>query len=630
MQYTSFEFENFKGIGSARLDLAGVGSSARVFALVGLNESGKTTVLEAIDQLHAAVGPDGEVSPKRLAAYVPPDPFELIPIAERDNFNGAVTIRCGVTLSEADVDGLRKHLKDAASGFKLETISQSITLEDRYEFADSGHKRTRTVWTGLSATGYAKTSAKRTQIESESDKRWPHITSYLRSNLPAIWYFPNFLFEFPDRVYLDQHPGEEVRNRFYRTLFQDILDALDRGLSIERHVLARARSHKESDRRSLDQLLLLAGREVTTTVVQAWNEIFPDKLGSDKSVRIKLHVEEPPESGEEAEEPSQPRVYVEFWLEDRDGPFSIQERSLGFRWFFVYLLMTMYRGRRSGDPGDMLFLFDEPASNLHSTAQSALLKSFEDLSQQASVIYTTHSHHLINPEWLGTTYVVSNEGFDPNTMSAESVARQTDIRVEPYRTFASEHPNQAHYFQPILDVLDYWPSRLEMVPSVVMTEGQNDFYLLSYASTVLGLGDPLHFLPGGGAGSLERPIQLYLAWSRPFVVLLDSDKAGIDAAARYDEMFGPLASRRIVDLRDAAGDRTIRGVESLFSKEEKLLLQAVALGKQTGRYRKKDFARGVQEALVSRRKVTLSGETRKRLQGVLRELHQRLVSPPNS
>lgn len=49
MRYTFFEFENFKGIRKARLDLSPEDSAARVYTLVGLNESGKTTVLKAID-----------------------------------------------------------------------------------------------------------------------------------------------------------------------------------------------------------------------------------------------------------------------------------------------------------------------------------------------------------------------------------------------------------------------------------------------------------------------------------------------------------------------------------------------------------------------------------------------------
>lgn len=48
MRYTHFEIENFKGIASLRLDLDSAPLS-NIHTLVGLNESGKTTVLEAMD-----------------------------------------------------------------------------------------------------------------------------------------------------------------------------------------------------------------------------------------------------------------------------------------------------------------------------------------------------------------------------------------------------------------------------------------------------------------------------------------------------------------------------------------------------------------------------------------------------
>lgn len=44
MKYTRFSVQNFKGIKSAELRLEG----PRIVSIVGLNESGKTTLLEAI------------------------------------------------------------------------------------------------------------------------------------------------------------------------------------------------------------------------------------------------------------------------------------------------------------------------------------------------------------------------------------------------------------------------------------------------------------------------------------------------------------------------------------------------------------------------------------------------------
>jgi predicted ATP-dependent endonuclease of OLD family len=52
MRYKSFRIRNFKGIKDTTINLQGIGG-AGVFAFVGLNESGKTTVLEAHTQLFA-------------------------------------------------------------------------------------------------------------------------------------------------------------------------------------------------------------------------------------------------------------------------------------------------------------------------------------------------------------------------------------------------------------------------------------------------------------------------------------------------------------------------------------------------------------------------------------------------
>ena len=48
MKYTKFTIKKFKGIDKLELDLTKYPNS-KVFPLVGLNESGKTTILEAIN-----------------------------------------------------------------------------------------------------------------------------------------------------------------------------------------------------------------------------------------------------------------------------------------------------------------------------------------------------------------------------------------------------------------------------------------------------------------------------------------------------------------------------------------------------------------------------------------------------
>ena len=283
--------------------------------------------------------------------------------------------------------------------------------------------------------------------------------------MPGIWYFPNFLFDFPRRIYLDTKNSEDSKERFYRNLLTEILLSVDATATVERHIAKRITSDDPPDKTALNQLLLQLGRRITDDVFGSWNEIFQRPPSTKATFNAGVDTDD--------------CRYLELSIEDHDGYYYIDERSLGFRWFFVFSLITKYKRSSSDDSQGIVYLFDEPASNLHAGAQSQLLKSLDRLSENCAIIYTTHSHHLINPYWLENTYVVRNAGFDFDTAVADYTAKRTDIAIERYRSFANRHPDQTRYFQPILDVLDYRPSELEMV-TVVMVEGKNDFYTLAY------------------------------------------------------------------------------------------------------------------------------------------------------
>lgn len=352
------------------------------------------------------------------------------------------------------------------------------------------------------------------------------------------------------------------------------------------------------------------GRRITSDVFTAWDHIFRRPV-TDKRVVLDINADDP--GG----------TYIEFRIEDADGYFYVRDRSLGFRWFFVFLLLTKYRGLRSNSPGNLVYLFDEPASNLHASAQGQLLASLERLSETCVILYTTHSHHLINPDWLENTYVVRNRGIEIDGDVTDYNAQKTDIALERYRSFAAGHPDQSHYFQPILDMLDYQPSKLEMVTEVVMTEGKNDYYCLRYMhDVVLQLGLDLHLMPGGGAGSLDKLISIYLGWSKNFVVLLDSDRQGVAEKKRYLDRFGPILSSRIFTLGDLQADLKGKSIESAFDAADRTLIQAFAF--PGDRYTKKKFWRSLQQALVGRSSVKLTEPSETRFSDLLKSLATKL------
>jgi predicted ATP-dependent endonuclease of OLD family len=603
MRYTCFNIQNFRGIISAHLPLSGKPDS-RVHTLVGLNESGKTTILEAINHFSSNTE---TLDALDLKGYSITDPHTLIPISKRANFNDSVEISATLELDEQDEKGIAKQLRRKHDIRLTEPIGQ-FTITRCVAFTNSRHNEdnSRNTWY---ITVKGKTANQRKPRDLTSGTHWSKVAQVIRPFIPSILFFPNFLFEFPERIYLNPNSDDEV-SMFYRVLLQDILDSLDNGTDVETHILERAKSGAVSDKRSLGGLLLEMSRHVTRTIFSAWDEMFHQQMVQ-KRVVISC------------EQDDQDKYYVNFRVEDNDGIYEIRERSLGFRWFFVFLLLTRYRAFRKHGSSDVLFLFDEPASNLHPTAQSQLLRSFESLSTKCHIIYTTHSHHMVNPRWLESTFVVKNEGLDYATDAIEYSAKKTDITVTKYREFASKHPDQTNYFRPILDVLEYSPSALENIPHVVMLEGKTDYYLLALLARTIDEEKGLYLLPGTGAGSLDTLIRLYLAWARSFLVLLDADAEGEKQRQRYIDTFGPIMSDRIFLVSELLGDSEVKGCESILCQEERMSLQQLAYPDDS-KYVKSRFHRAVQEILIARGEITLSEPSLKRVQKLIKALREKL------
>ena len=223
--------------------------------------------------------------------------------------------------------------------------------------------------------------------------------------------------------------------------------------------------------------------------------------------------------------------------------------------------------------GETLFLLDEPASNLHPAAQKKLLETFskfvDDPQRPLKLLYTTHSHYMINPQWLEGAYIVKNEAVNYETPISEP--KTTDITAIPYKKFVAQHPQQHDYFQPILDTLDYQPGLMEKVPNVIVTEGKNDYYTLMYMNEVVlgGKYRKVHLMPGAGCAKNCVVIQLYIAWGRKFMILLDGDKAGAKSKNEYVKQFGTMIEKNIKLYNDFVPGIGDVAMEDIFSEEEK-------------------------------------------------------------
>lgn len=596
MRYTQFTIKNFRGIKTLTLDFY-VMTKYKIFTLVGLNESGKTTILEAIDFFQKDVRET--------------ERHTLIPKDKKTNFNDDISVSATVELDNDDEEAIKEFSKTV--GFIIEQPIKKISIEKKYTFKNSKYQDVKKNCT-ISLIGKLKSGKKTKVLDGEDEKRQSIVKFIENELLPPIIYWPNFLVNFPSKISLQEQEKEPREQEFYRNVVQDILDSLDDDLTINEHLVGRMESDTEEDRESLDAVLNKMSEKITDIVLNSWEKIF-GKFTTNRQIVIK--------PWSETDDNNTKQYYLEIKQKIGTEEYQIQELSLGFRWFFAFLLFTEFRKYRSKDKGEILFLLDEPASNLHSTAQIKLRERFNEIISKSKLVYTTHSHHLINSSWLEGAFIIRNKALDYKTIDYDS--SKTVIEAIPYRQFVAQYPDQETYFKPILDSLDYKPSDLELVPNIVIVEGKNDFYTFKYVNEIILGNTPqsINFYPGNGAGKNDKVIKLYIAWGRNFVVFMDSDEAGKEAKKKYVNEIGKIIENKVITLSDINNGWQNISTEELFTNNEKKKIEQ-AIDPNTQSKSKAKFNQAIQNLLFLKQIVQLNKSTITKFKKIFENLKNNL------
>ena len=365
-----------------------------------------------------------------------------------------------------------------------------------------------------------------------------------------------------------------------------------------------------------------AGAAVTRLVFGRWNKIFGED-SRDKEIIIPFGVvegEKQDSAGTKTKTQAHD-VHINFQVKDGTRRFNVNHRSLGFRWFFAFMLFTQFRVARSGSR-PLLFLFDEPASNLHAAAQQKLVDCFPGIAQdEHMLVYSTHSHYMVEPKWLEQTFIVTNRADNPPSSILENASlddESLDIKATPYRTFVNEHPAQTSYFQPILDRLQVVPSRFDAQKASIILEGKSDYYILRYVARVIGKQDP-PFIPALGAGTFGAMMALHVGWGSNFLFVLDADKKGKTERERYIADYG-ISPQRIVTL-----DQLVKGLKEIENLLDRTSLDLIQRELQlSARPTKNQIRRFFQERLAGDKIEKLSPEFTAKANLLLDALEERL------
>ena len=522
----NIRLQNFKGASDVTIDLA-KRTSCPIITLVGLNESGKTTVLEGLSYF---VTGDNAVTSLFGRSRTVTAAEAFIPINRKAAFSEDISVTASIRLDDSDYRSAAALAAKHQLEIDRSDFPKEFEVSRTYSFEDSIPKSSANMWDfDLKVRGKKSKRAKayvRPESESDSEKPdfWDEITDEIARKLPRIACFPTFLVDTPAKIYLREHDNERPVNRYYRYVFQDILDSLQSPkLSLDKHVINRIEEFKENEqspnwlsilfggpsRAPINSVFQKMSAAVTKEVIGGWRRVFQRQIAA-KSISITWNVDT--QNGD--------LPYASFSVSDGESLYPINDRSLGFRWFFSFLLFTAFK---QAAKRKTIFLFDEPAANLHAKAQAELLDSFSRITAGGHrIIYSTHSHHMINPQWLSGAYIIENTALDHDSADAFGLStRPTNIIATSYKQFVAQSPSRTSYFQPVIEKLEYVTPEIVGSAPYLIIEGISDYYALKLVKEICDSEVTISLMPGCGAGASGPLLSLLLGRGEKFIVLLD-------------------------------------------------------------------------------------------------------------
>lgn len=488
MKIIEYRIRNYKAVQDTSIKL-----NYSLNPIIGVNESGKTTILSAIlafDKNRDKVNSGMHLEYKNKYSTG----------ATKDS-----KITATIILDKDELAELKKNLN---------LPSETVEFKHLLSFTEK---------TPFILTRELSSPDKEYTLENDVflDKRKKAIISFLLKNLPYILYFDDFTDRVPEEiVFKDDYrtTGKLAysKNREWQEIIVEIFRRAEvEGIDDDENPLKSFFHLNNKDQK--DDILSDIEDVLNKEIIDEWKRIkksgFRNFADDSDNLSLELKCEE---------------TTFTFKVRDKSNKekkrtFNVNERSKGFQWFFNYMIKLKFNPRYKLRKEDSIFLLDEPGSYLHSSAQSELLKELKSVSEKNTIVYCTHSQYLLNPKTikLGSIKIAEKENSQINLIEYGKY-KSKDDKGALSTVYQALNLNFTHDF----------------VGNIVITEGITDFYFFDLLKKYTKFfKKEFKIIPGAGSGNSTNLISVGVSFSENFVVLFDNDE-GAKALKKYKKEFG--------------------------------------------------------------------------------------------
>ncbi|NML23981.1 ATP-binding protein [Pseudoflavitalea sp. G-6-1-2] len=539
MRYKKFIIKGFKGISE---DIEFNIAKESIIPIIGKNESGKTTCLEAIFSFDYSN--DDENDGKHLKNFENLYSTIETPVA--------VVAEIYIDDEEKLIGVFQNKLKIYESEFNArfpDTIIDVLSheVEEENEITNRHFVKAYQLLHG-NVIG-SKNSVKITR-DLRSQKYTIDLLGNLLSKdelnelaiefvvrLPYILFFDDFRDRIPERVYIVQEEDESRYSKWIKYI-EELFIQTNEGYSVYDLPIK-----SDSIRRSIVKEV---EKKLNKILTAEWTKY---QFDNSDDIQIKMEYQ------------SLETPYLQFKVVEKilingsweERYFDLHDRSKGFYWYFNFMFKLHFNpNKRNRTDIDTIYLLDEPGSYLHSFALNKLAEQLKRLSTNNKVIYCTHFHNLLNPDFIPINSIRIAEKINQGKIALRRLDESQLLRS------SKNSP-----FQPILDALEVKPPVFEYnYDNIILVEGIYDYYSFKMFTSSF-----FSYFPCVSASSIINQIPYMVFLGKQYLALWDNDDEGRARIQKAKELFGPSEANRFL-LLDTISETQVTRLEELFDTNE--------------------------------------------------------------
>lgn len=534
MKFTSFEIVNYRGISEPlKIDL----KKDSLIPLIGINECGKTTILQAIfcfDLIN-----DGDYNKKHIT--------NTLNLYKPTNKEPPV-ITAGIEMSYIEFENRIKVYNSNEVGKQVEKHREGFIYKAKKindlppkELFKSDIKICRNLET-----------KKYFFLDSEL-KLFNPIAKELIYNLPYILYNDDFMERPPNEIEI---PKKEGSLTGWNAIFNRLFEATNNDYSL-------FEISKVDDERIRESILSDVEVKLNERLSKAWKTFL---LSKNDELQVKLRMVDNKDDNSQ-------KIVIKIVekIRRKDRYFDVADRSKGFLWFFNFVMKLEFNPKSVGKRENTIFLLDEPGSYLHSSAQEKLCIRIKEISEKmGKVIYCTHSHNLLKPDVIpfNKIYIVEKQ-------------KNKNIKASLITSHKPKGQNLSAY-QPIFDALQIPVYDIfEQNKPIIAVEGIYDKYVITL---FCNSKEEFNILPGTSANSIVKNIQFLNGFSRKYIAIWDNDEEGRKEYKNACKIYGEYEKHKFDKL--PLLDRENRIMERMFENDDLKKLKNLLLIEKDTSYEK--------------------------------------------